>query len=302
MSKLKLAIVVMSRSPAEDNFRLYEDLVKQTFENFKLFILDDNSPDGSYEKMKQIEDEKFAVHKYMSPYKFGYDKKWNFILRIVLNESPEYIYTIHNDMKINNNNLLEELVYFMDKHPNYGAVAPTIYNGKGIMTWGPGIKKIRMGKEYIMNETYLVRAKCFLEMGLINEKLIYYGTEYYTFNWLRDNNYKTEILGDVSVTHFASSTPHNDFKNHSVHYQNEKDYYRPRTSILIMKLFCKNDPFYRKIKYFYQELSEPRLKMKRFLKNLQILNFFKTLIILFMGTVVGLFLSIELNKPYAPNE
>tara|TARA_B110000908_G_C10252459_1_gene452974 strand:- start:919 stop:1830 length:912 start_codon:yes stop_codon:yes gene_type:complete len=291
-----LSIIVLNRSLADDVIALYENLKKQTFQNFDLIVLDDNSEEKELEKLKNITDERFIVYSYSSPFRFGYDLKWNFILKKALSRKPKYIYTIHNDMKINNPNLLEQLVNYLEQNESYGAVAPTIYNGSGVMTWGPGIVKVRMGKEYIMNETYMVRSKCFIEMGLINEKLIYYGTEYYTFNWLRNNGYSTKIIGNVSVTHYAGMIVSVKYENHSRKFQNQKDYYRPRTSILIMKLFCKDDSLKQKIIYFYEEMGEQRLKMKKYLKNAQILKFTRTLLILTAGTLAGLIINVEENK------
>ena len=291
-----LSVVILNRSPAANVVALYEDLKKQTFKDFNLIVLDDNSEENEVEKLKKICDESFFVYSYPSPFRFGADNKWNYILKIVLGKNPKYIYTIHNDMKVNNEILFENLVNYMEKNESCGAVAPTIYNGDGVMTWGPGIVKVRMGKKYIMNETYMVRSKCFVEMGLINEKLIYYGTEYYTFNWLRNNGYTTKILGDVSVTHYAGLGTSTVYENHSAKYQNHKDYYRPRTSILIMKLFCKEDSFIQKLRYFHDEMTEPILKMKNYIKNGQIFSLLKTVSIVFMGILAGLLINIEENK------
>ena len=296
-----LSVYILNRAPADDVIKMYEDLRKQTFQDFHLIILDDNSEKKELEKLKSMSNEKFIVYSYPPPFKFGGDLKVNYALKKVLSKNPKYIYTLHNDMKINSDDLLEKLVNYMEKNDSCGAIAPTIYNGDGIMTWGPGIVKTRMGKEYIMNETYMVRSKCFVEMGLINEKLIYYGTEYYTFNWLRNNGYSTMILGDVSVTHYAGGTSA-EYKSHSIAFQIQKDYYRPRTSILIMKLFCKEDSLKKKLRYFYEELWEPRMKIKRFIKNFQFFSLIRTTFLLFIGTIVGLVTPIEINKPYKIEE
>lgn len=282
---LKLSVVILNRNRAGEVIDVYEQLKKQTFQDFNVIILDDNSESEDLELLKNIKDKKLFVYSYPSPFKFGIDFKVNYSLKIALSKNPEFIYTIHSDMTINNNDLLEKLVDCMDKNNSCGAVGPIIYNGNGIKTWGPGIVKVRMGKEYTNNETYMVRSKCYIEMDLINEKLIYYGTEYFTFNWLRNNGYSTKNISDVSVTHFGGGV--------SLGYQNSKDYYRPRTTILIMKLFCKEDSLYLKLKYFYQEMSEPLLKMKNNIKNVQIFKLLRTFIVMTAGTIAGLLINPE---------
>ena len=292
-----VCIVVLNRSPATDVIAQFNNLKEQTYQNFNLIILDDNSPqENEIQELRKIKDNRFTFYSYPPPFKFGNDLKVNYILEKALVQKPKYIYTLHNDMRINNLDLLEKMVQHMESNNTCGAVAPTIYNGEGLITWGPGIVKMRMGKEYILNETYMVRTKCFIEMGLINPKLIYYGTEFYTFNWLRNNNYSTFILDEISVTHFAGGTS-NDFKNHSMLFQNYKDYYRARTTILIMKLFSKEETLYRKLRYFYEELYEPRIKMRRNIKRFELFKFTRTLFLLLLGTAAGLLIPIKLNPP-----
>ena len=102
------------------------------------------------------------------------------------------------------------------------------------------------------------------------------------------------MIEEVSIIHYGGGT--------STAYQNKKDYFRPRTSILIMKLFCKEDTFKEKLKYFYEELGEPRLKMINFIKNFQFFSLIRTLLYLFIGTIAGLVIPIKLNKPYKIEE
>lgn len=282
----KLAIITATRNHSDRIIELFKDLKKQTFQDFYFIVMDDVSEKDEAVKLNNIIDDRVHIITNPPPHKFDGDRKFNTELRYSINLGAKYIYNIHDDMKIDSIELLEKMVAFMDENVAYGAIAPTILNRDGKINWGPGIIKERMGRKYIMNETYLVRSKCYVEMGFINEKLIYYGSEYYIFNWLCDNDYLTKILGDVRITHFGGGT--------SLGYQNEKDYYRPRTTILIMKLFLKDVSLYMKIRYFYDEISEPRLKMVKYFKNLEFFKLFKTFLILITGTIAGLFINIKM--------
>ena len=287
----------MTKLHPESVVKLVNQLKYQTFQSYYIEILYDSNNEEGLDILKSIGYEYVNIQKYPYPNSFKVGNKWNYLLKKSLVLKPTYIYTLHDDMEICSPNLIEKLVEFLDNNKICGAVGPTIYNSEGTKTWGKGIVKTRMGKEYVINETYMVRAKCYLNMGLMNSKLHYYGTEYFTFNWLRENGYTCEVLDDVSIIHYAGSN-----KGTSTRFQNKKDYYRPRTSILVMKLFCKKDSFKKKLVYFYEELYEPRMKMKRFIKNLQLFSLARTWVILFVGTIVGLVTPIRFNKPYEVDE
>ena len=280
-----LSVLILNRNNSDDVLTIYEDLKKQTFQDFHVIIIDDNSDMNELEKLKNVKEDRFLVYSYPPPWKFGNDNKWNMGHKKTNEMESKYTYTIQTDMKINSLELLEKQVEHMESDPQCGAVCPTIYNGNGDMTWGPGIEKVRMGKTYNINETFIIRNKVMEEMNYINEKLIYYGHEFYFNNWMKLHGYTTTPVADVSVTHYSGGT--------SFQYQNHKDYYRPRTSILIMKLFCKEEPFLKKSFYFYQETSELRDKMKMYIKNFKLLKLIKILIIFISGTLVGLIINVK---------
>mgnify|MGYP001395773232 CR=1 FL=1 len=196
-----LTIIVGTRNRADHVLALYEDLKKQTFQDFNVLVMDDVSEVEEVNKLKSIKDERFSFFSNPPPHRLAGDLTFIEHLKRAINKGPKYIYNMHDDMKINSSDLLEKLVNCLEENEKYGAVAPTIYDGKGVMSWGPGIVKVRMGKEFNMNESYMVRTKCFKEMGLVCEEFIYYGSEYYIFNWLRNNGYQTKILGAVNITH-----------------------------------------------------------------------------------------------------
>lgn len=286
----KICVILLTHNDSKRAIEVVNQLQNQTFKEFSILVLDDNSNRQELKLLETIKCNNVQVNSLPSPFKFGFDFKWNIALNLAFSVNPKYIYYIHTDMKVNDFNLLECLYNEMEKEPKLGGIGPTIYNKEGIKTWGKGIVKTRMGKKYILNETFMIRTKCYKQMGLIPEKLVYYGNEFFTFNWLRDNDYLVKVMDNVSITHYAGTGV-------SVFFQNEKDYYRPRTSILIMRLFCKEDSLIQKIRYFNEEINEPKIKIKTNLRKLEFLKVFKTLFFLFFGTLAGLFIRIKLNPP-----
>ena len=179
-----LSVLILNRNNSIDVLKLYEDLKKLTFQDFHVIIIDDNSEKTELNKLMDISEDRFRVVSYPAPWRFGNDNKWSYGLKESFKAGSKYTYTIQTDMKICSSNLLEVLVKYMESNPTCGAACPTIYNGKGEMTWGPGIEKVRMGKVYNINETFITRNFLMHLMKYIPDNLIYYGSEYYFNNWL----------------------------------------------------------------------------------------------------------------------
>ncbi len=283
-----LSVLILNRNNSDDVINIYDDLKKQTFQDFHLIIIDDNSDESELNKLLKIKEERFVLYSYPVPWKFGNDNKWDMGLKKANSTGSKYTYTLQTDMKINSQNLLQRLVDFMEDNNKCGAACPTIYNGDGIMTWGPGIEKVRMGKTYNINETFITRNSVMEEMNYINEKLIFYGHEFYFNNWIKLLGYTTSPIEGVSVTHFGGGT---SLKNQFL-----KDYYRPRTTILIIKLFNKKDTLQMKLRILYNETSEPRTRMTNYIKQFKLLAFLKTLTMFSLGLIAGLLIPIDFNK------
>jgi len=283
-----LSVFVLNRNNSDNVLSIYADLKKQTFQDFHVNIIDDNSDRNELQKLLDIKAENFFVYSYPAPFKFGNDNNYSMGLRIAAENGSKYSYMLQDDMKINSLDLLEKLVEHMESNPQCGAACPTLYNGNGEMTWGPGIKKVRMGKTYNINETFILRIRLIKEMNYIPEKLIYYGHEYYINNWLKLHGFTTAPVAGVSVTHYGGGT--------STSHWDEKYYYRPRTTILIMKLFNKNDSLIEKVRYFRSECWEGKSKLKEYMKSGDFINFIKLAFIFAKGTLAGLLIPIKLTR------
>jgi GT2 family glycosyltransferase len=285
--KTKIVIIVATKDRAKEVVDLFNDLLLQTFQEFIFLVMDDVSHKDEYNLLykQTLNNYRFKLFSIPPPHKLEGDKTFNILLKSAMLFSPDYILNIHNDMKINSTNFLSQMVEYMDENENCGAVGPTIYEGNGNKTWGPGIIKCRMGREYILNECYMVRANCFIKMGFINEKLLHFGSEYYIFNWLMDNGYTTMNFDNISIIHYGGGT--------SSKFKIQKYYLRPRAIILIMKLFCQQVTFLKKLKIFYDEMSEPREALMMSIKKLKFLKTIKILTKFLTGTFEGLITRIN---------
>ena len=102
---------------------------------------------------------------------------------------------------------------------------------------------------------------------------------------LRKDGYTTHGLRKASVTHYGGGTTNRS--------PNQKDYHRPRYAILMMKLHSSEDSLYKKVMFFYSELSEQRAKILHSTKNFQLFKVLRIMFLVIAGTFVGLVTSKE---------
>jgi GT2 family glycosyltransferase len=282
----KISIVIPNRDAATRTLKIYNQLCLQTFQDFCLIIVDDNSKDIS--PLIKIQDPRCFIYPYPSPYQFGLSKKYNYGMRKGLEKKSEYIFVLQNDMKIESLNLLEELVRYMDSNKDYAVVGPKIIHPDRGVCWGDGKYQIRMGHKFTVSESFLIRSDWLIRYGLLNEKLIYYGEEMDFFCRVKNSGFKEEVLNNVYLIHYGGGT--------SSVYQNKKDYHRARSSILVMKLHNQENSLFEKIKWLISELYEPRTKIIKFIKNFRIFSALKSIILVLMGIASGLITSIDENQ------
>lgn len=295
--KRKLSILILNRNNSDAVLKIWNDLHKQTFQNFNLVVVDDNSENENLNKLLSIKNKDLYVFSYPSPWKFDIDTKFFWGLRKCAALSTDYTYCLQTDMKINSLNLLEKLVDFLDKNENYGAISPTIYdNNNNNISWGPNIIKKRLGRKLNINETVCFRNILINKMYDENKikRLVYYGSEFYYTNWFRINKYLTCSIGGISVSHYGGGT--------SKKYLKYKHYYRIRTTIIILKLFNYDQSLLTKIRYLYEEISLQRFLLRKYLKKLKFLKIIMISNLMIKGLISGLYNSLQVKSIKANNK
>ena len=288
--KKKLSILILNRNNSDDVIEILNDLNQQSFKNFNVIIIDDNSDKENLDKLLSINKKDFYVFSYPSPWKFDIDTKFFWGLEKCINLSSDFTYCLQSDMKIKSLNLLEKLVDFLEKNKNYGAISPTIYDKKNNISWGPNIIKKRLGRELNINESVCFRNVLIDKMYDKNiiKHFIYYGSEFYYTNWLRINGFLTCSIGDVSIVHYGGGTTNK--------YLNFKHYYRIRTTIIILRLFNYDQSIFMKIRYLFEEISFQRSLLKKYLKELNFIKFITISFLMLIGLINGLFISFFIKS------
>jgi len=284
MLKGKVGIVILNHNKNEEIQSIYKQLENQTYKNFKLIVIDDNSDSTKF--LDKLIFDNVSIYSYPGKFEFGLVIKYNFAFKKALENQSEYIFVLQSDMEISEcPNLIEKLVNHLELNQKCVVAGPVMYNGKNEMTWGPHIYKKRMGHLFNVSESFLIRSNYLLKYGLWNDLFIYYGEEMEFFLKISKLGFTTEIVENTKVVHYGGGTTYK--------FQDEKDYYRPRSSILIMRMFNKNDSLIKKLNYLYDELYEQKYKLRQNLKKGNFIKIIRTLFFITKGALEGLIIKIK---------
>ena len=145
MIKSTVGIVTITRNNEQEVINVFSELKKQSYKDFIFYVIDDYS-DG-LPLLKSIDDPRFKLLKYPGKHEFSYGNKFNYAFKCAIEDGLEFIFKVHTDMSFPNILLVEALKKAMIKNEKVVMVGPTIFNGEGKKTWGPGIVKRRCGHE-----------------------------------------------------------------------------------------------------------------------------------------------------------
>jgi GT2 family glycosyltransferase len=174
MLKGKVGIVILNHNKNEEIESIYKQLENQTYKNFKLIVIDDNSDSTNF--LDKLIYDNVSIYSYPGKFEFGLVKKYNFAFKKALENQSEYIFVLQSDMEISEcPNLIERLVNHLELNQKCVVAGPIMYNGKSEITWGPKIFKKRMGHLFNVSESFLIRSNYLLRYGLWNDLFIYYG-------------------------------------------------------------------------------------------------------------------------------
>lgn len=245
MNKNTIGIVTITRNNQQEVIKVFEDLKRQTYQNWILYVIDDYSQD--LDEILSVEDERFKLIKYTGKYEFSYGNKFNFAFRAAISDELEYLYKIHTDMSFPNRNLLKSLKDSINGE-NVVLVGPTIYNGFGKKTWGPAIVKERCGHKICVTESYMVRSSYLLENnGFQDENFTWFMEESDFFLRIVYNGFKFAQI-EEEIIHYGGAT--------SSKFAAIKKFHRSRSSLLFLFKHNHGEYLHRNIRWLSYEMKD----------------------------------------------
>lgn len=99
---IKVGVVILNYNTFQDTIRLVMELQSQTIvDKLQIIVVDNASPNGSYEKLKPLEDGYANTVVLQTPENLGYAKGNNVGLKYLEeNTNPEYVAILNNDVQI----------------------------------------------------------------------------------------------------------------------------------------------------------------------------------------------------------
>lgn len=119
-----VAVIVLNYKNKDETVSCVKYLKASIYRNYTIFVVDNNSRDGSFEFLKErLSDCKV----YETGDNNGYAAGNNYAIRIALNNKYDYICIINNDALVEKNTL-KILVDYLNCHKQVGIVGPVICN------------------------------------------------------------------------------------------------------------------------------------------------------------------------------
>ena len=235
---VKLAIITVNYNGKKDTLEFLQSLYRLSTSDVesKIIVVDNGSSDGSVSAVKAQYPE---VDILQTGSNLGFAGGFNKGIEYAKIWGADYFLVINNDTKINDENLLEELVNTAEKDEKIGLISPKIYfapgfefhkesykdSDKGKIIWYAGghfdwnnvasvhrgLDEVDTGKYDVVEETELISGACVLikkevieKVGTFDEKYFLYFEDSDFQKRVTDAGFKKYYNGSVSIFHKVS--------------------------------------------------------------------------------------------------
>lgn len=243
MNKIGIVTVLYNSEKVLQEF--FETLDKQTFKDFKLYVVDNASPDNSLEEVERLaKTVSFDTEIIAEKENWGVAKGNNIGIKRALEEGCEYILLSNNDLVFNHDDTVEVMIKKMYDNKNIHILTPKIYryqDPNAIWFAGGDFNKYKTGCIHYDRDKQ--------DVGQFEiEKKINYGPT--CFCLIRKEVFdKIGLMDEWYFVYYDDG----DFMYRAL-INGLNYYYTPSTSILHNESYCtgKGSPF----KFYYQARNQ----------------------------------------------
>lgn len=261
MTEPKVAIIILNWNGKKHLETCLSFLLEQTYSNYKIFLVDNGSTDGSLEYLEHNFSNNKKIQVISLPKNTGFAEGNNIALAKINREKKyKYIATLNNDTKVNEH-WLEKMIEVAEQDDNIGSVAPKVkffiephlMDSTGIVVYpdgggmNRGFKEKDQGQYNKQEEVFgscagaaLYRKAAIDKAGFFDKNFFAYYEDLDLAWRLRHAGYKTIYTPEAMVHHVHSATgiSHSPFKAYHVQ----------RNRLLVI---LKNFPFFMMLKAFF---------------------------------------------------
>lgn len=248
-----VAVIVLNWNSYKDTFDCLKSLQKLNYKNFQVFLVDNKSKDGSYEKLKDsIYGNEFNININLlqTEKNLGFAGGNNKGIKKAFELGFDYVWMLNNDTEVDANSL-SSLIDVIDSSVEIGIVGSKIYYFGTDLIWFAGgkvnhllglvkhrgIKQKDVGQynslkevDYITGCSLLFRTNLIDDIGYMEEDYFLY---YEETDWnlkASNSNWRIFYVPDSIVHHKVSSSSGGEKNLNPI-----VDYYYIRNSIVLIK-------------------------------------------------------------------
>ena len=247
MEEKSVAIILVNWNNAQDTIDCISSLKKINYKNFKVFLIDNGSTDGSLEKLRPLANKNAEIIE--TGKNLGFSGGNNIAIEKALAEKFDYILLLNNDTTVDPD-FLSELVRVAESDPKIGVAGSKIYffsnpqmiwYGGGKFTWFGGGRHLQYEQidknpddnqikdtEYMTGCAFLIKSDVIRKIGELDERFFLY---YEDTDWslsAKEAGYKIAYVPSSRVNHKVSRSSAK-LGNSIVHY------YHIRNALLLSK-------------------------------------------------------------------
>ena len=217
-------IVILIYNNKEEIKRCIESLEQITYTNYRILLIDNDSPDGGGSELKTI----FSTFEFIETGEnLGFARGCNVGLRYAVENNAEYVLLLNGDMIVESN-FLEPMVEMMESNEDAGLASGKIfhlsnrkllwYAGGYIQLWrGQLINSYYNKPDTIGNGSAILTQFCTGAMMLIPKRIIneigllpqeyFFGVEEWDYSMqVRQSGYKLYVIPNAVAYHLAGGS------------------------------------------------------------------------------------------------
>ena len=235
-----IGIVIVNYNGRKCQNNCIKSIFKNSFQNFKIIVVDNNSSDDSLELLSEFNDDRIVIIRCDD--NFGIAKGNNIGIKKSKELGLDYTLLLNNDT-ILKENLLDELLDNIDEEcvctpKMYCADGKTIWYGGGTFVKYRGntrhtyyLEEETSETKYEEFQTYapttcmLIPNTFFDEVGLIDEKyFLYFDDVDFCFRLLKSDR-KIKLCSNTSIIHLVGQSSGGDESKFSIYYMTRNKFY-----------------------------------------------------------------------------
>ncbi len=274
-------VIVLNYCSFEDTLECVKKIRNIDYPNFRLLVIDNNSPDGSGKKLAEV----LSGHELVrSKVNTGYAGGNNLGMKLAISQKAEFVLIVNPDVRLPSDCLFHYISVF-EKKSTLGALNPVQLepnqNGldnrfkKVVMKNVPFKKEDLFGPEFFFTETLFGAAIIFSvnvlnSVGLFDPLYFAYGEESDLCRRIKYHGY------DLGVTFLSPVIHHRNYSDSSDSLSNFRNFLRLKGKYLFLLKNINADMNFC-FKDFYYTLRQDFKNIKNRTSQIGIFNFFKAL-------------------------